>query len=89
MNTILIKYSEQEMINFITDLLDMESSWYRTTENSYLKIKAESPKGDSHIYNSNIVKKAIFDRLSVPERKHNFELAHKYREKCIQGRGGV
>jgi hypothetical protein len=63
-----IKYKEEDMIHFIKDLLSMNAGtvWTRKTVHNELSFLSTG--------NRENIQKAIYEWLSTPERKHNFEL---------------
>ena len=64
-NRVEITMEQDELIDFIFCLMDLQDRWtYHTTTNEFiLKVKN---------VNNWRVKRAIYERLSVPERKENF-----------------
>ncbi len=68
MDKITFDLNEETMQLFIKDLLSLRtgSVWIRTTNDTNLKISFSG--------NMESVQKSIHDWLSVPERKHSFDL---------------
>ena len=75
MDNIVHSFTEDRMTRFITDLLNLDGAWEMNTKSSSLKIVTKDSGDEKYSYRR--VQKRIFERLSVPERKANFDLSQR------------